>query len=220
MRVTSSSVRIVVFDLGGVLIRICRTWQEACQRIGVPVHSEWEHDGERERRRELSRVYHAGGLSTDEFCARMSATARGVYTADEVKRVHDAWLIDEYAGVSELIDDLHAQGVMTGVLSNTNEAHWRRLCSTSGVPAEFGLPSKVQHLHASHLLGVSKPDVACFQAFEERAGLARGAGVIFFDDLEENIAGAALAGWRGVLIDHRGDTAAQMRRALADARVL
>lgn len=204
---------MVVFDLGGVLVRICRSWEEACHRAGVPVRDGWDREDARAARKEASRAYHDGGLSTEAFCDRLVATAPGLYSPDEVRRVHDAWLIAEYEGVRELIDDLHARGVVTGVLSNTNAAHWARL-HTPGEHAPFGVVCKVRHAYASHLMRLSKPDVACFRAFETSVGAAAQRGVVFFDDLEENIAGAEAAGWRGVLVDHTRETAAPMREAL------
>lgn len=220
----ASPVRLVVFDLGGVLIRICRSWQEACLRAGVPVRPEWDCEEDRAHRKELTLAYHRGAVSTRDYFSGVAATGGGVYTPEQVRHVHDSWLIGEYEGVGELLDELRTRGVQTGVLSNTNEAHWERLCipPAGAVKApEFGVTSKVHHLHASHLLGQSKPDLGCYRAFEARAGVtASGGAVLFFDDLEENIVGAVAAGWTGVMVDHRGDTAAQMRRELVTLGVL
>lgn len=208
-------VRIVVFDLGGVLVRICRSWEEACARVGLALRPGWDTETSAALRRELSHDYHVGALSTVEFCERIAGTAPGVYSADEVRLVHDAWLIDEYVGVTRLIDEIHAAGLDTGVLSNTNEAHWERLAGMPGHAPEFAAPGMVRHLHASHLLKAAKPGIECFRAFEAAAGIPRGAeGIVFFDDMAENIAGAKAAGWRAHLVDHAGDTASQMRRAL------
>lgn len=212
---------IVVFDIGGVLVRICRTWEDACERIGLDAREGWNGEDAKRARSRLSHEYHLGSMTTTDFCAGIAAVVPGVYTPEEVRRVHDAWLIEEYAGVGTLIDDLHARGVETGVLSNTNEAHWDRLAGAAGRAAEFAAPGKVKHLHASHVLRLAKPEMACFRAFEKMAGATDDPSrLIFFDDLEENIAGANAAGWRGRQIDHRGDTAAQMRHILAHEGVL
>jgi FMN phosphatase YigB (HAD superfamily) len=208
-------VGMVVFDLGGVLVRICRSWPEACARVGLDLRAGWDDPAKREIRGRLSHEYHLGMLGTDEFCERLAGTTPGSYSPQEVRRVHDAWLIEEYEGVSTLIDDLHAAGIVTGVLSNTNEAHWERLAGGPDRAPEFVAPGKVRHLHASHLLRAAKPSVDCFRAFESRCGPALiGNGVIFFDDLPENIEGAERAGWKGRLVDHTGDTATQMREFL------
>lgn len=210
----------VVFDLGGVLVRICRSWEEACARAGVPAHAAWDVAHAKAARKELSGRYHDGAMGTDEFCAGVAATLPGVYSAEEVRRVHDAWLIEEYPGVRKLVDDLHGQEVRTGILSNTNAAHWERLY-TPGGDSEFGVVSRVLHAHASHLLRCSKPDVACYRAFEAWSGVRSGRDrVVFFDDLAENVEAARGAGWEGVVVDHTGETASQMRAALVRAGVL
>ena len=139
---------------------------------------------------------------------------RGAYSPDEIAMIHDAWLIEEYPGVRTLVDDLHRLGgVETGMLSNTNARHWARR------ERDFTTAGLLGSQHASHLLGLAKPDPAIFRAFERRTGQAPG-GIVFFDDLPENVDAARRAGWRGVLIDHVGDTAAQMRSALRDLGVL
>lgn len=214
--------RIVVFDLGGVLVRICRTWEEACRRAGVDVRAGWEDAALREACLQLSCAYQVGAVGTEEYFTRMAERGGGLYSPEEIRRVHDAWIVEDYSGVVELIDEIHEAGVPTGVLSNTNAAHWERLAGGVNGVAEFRAPGRVRHPHASHLLRAAKPALESYRAFEASVGVtaAQGAEIIFFDDLEENIAGAMRAGWRGHVVDHRGDTAAQMRAALRDAGLL
>ncbi|MBX3357069.1 MAG: HAD family hydrolase [Phycisphaeraceae bacterium] len=215
-------VGLVVFDLGGVIVRICRSWAEACQAAGVPVRGT-EDFGTPEMvaaRRELAGAYQMGRIQTDEFFPRIAAATGGHYTAEEVRRVHDAWTLDEYPGVGELIIALKRAGVPTGVLSNTNHAHWVRLAPPAHEPAtEYPTPRMVDHLHASHLLGLAKPDRIIYEEFERRVRAAGWTGrtdqIVFFDDLVENIDAARQSGWDGEVIDHLGDTAAQMVGHLA-----
>ena len=74
-------------------------------------------------------------MRCEEFFERLGATAPGLYTTDEVRRVHDAWTLEEYPGAGGLIERLHAAGVGTGVLSNTNHSHWARLAPSSSQSA-------------------------------------------------------------------------------------
>jgi putative hydrolase of the HAD superfamily len=100
------------------------------------------------------------------------------------------------------------------VLSNTNHAHWRRLAPPAHVEAiEYPTPRMVRHLHASHLMGLSKPDEAIYREFSRRTGFAP-ERIVFFDDMEENIIAAQRTGWKAVQVDHAGDTVAQMSRVL------
>jgi HAD superfamily hydrolase (TIGR01509 family) len=135
----------------------------------------------------------------------------GLYSPEELTRIHDAWLLDEYAGVTEIIDELHARGVATACLSNTNHAHWSRCLRASEFPSVARLGSR----HASHLLGCGKPDEAMFRAFE-RATSAPGQSVLFFDDLGVNVEAARAFGWNAERIDPNAETAPQLRRHLAE----
>lgn len=207
---------MVVFDLGGVLIRICRSWAEACAAAGIPLREGVADATAGAMRHALAEKHGIGGLDSDAFFSEVSTALRGVYSADEVRRVHHAWLLGEYPGVQQLIHDIHAAGIETGVLSNTNHAHWVRLAPPAhGGSGEFIASGLAQHLHASHLLKLAKPDAAIYREFARRVGFDGTRGqpedLLFFDDLEENVAAARGCGWRAERVDHTGDTAAQMR---------
>lgn len=208
-------VTLVVFDLGGVVVRICRSWQEACRAAGVEHRAGIDTPRVQSDRREVVRRFERGEIGSDEFFARIAAATGGLYQPDEVRRVHAAWLIDEYPGVDALVDELHAVGVETGILSNTNHAHWE-IMGRREPRAIYPTLWRTRHPHASHLLQLSKPDRAIYDEFAKRTGRAARPGeILFFDDLDENVDAARAAGWRSERIDHTGDTAAQMRAYLA-----
>lgn len=208
------TIRCVCFDWGGVLLRICKSWAEGCARAGVaprPLAQDAAHAAERHR---IAHDYQEGKLTCAEFLDRMHHATLGAYSRDEIRAVHDAWLIEEYPGVAELVADLHqVPGLTTGMLSNTNHMHWAR--QQSGGPGGpcFPTAGTLRHRHASHLLRAAKPDLAIYRAFERATGLAPGE-ILFFDDLADNIAAARAAGWNAEQIDPHGDTVAQMRRHL------
>lgn len=207
---------LIVFDLGGVIVRICRSIKEAGDRCGIVVRDEDIAPQHRAARRAIHARYERGQIECDEFFALISRTTDGRYTPEQFRAMHEAWIIDEYPGVSELIDDLHARGIATGVLSNTNHIHWtlqmqaRVGARGEPLPPKFPTTAKPMHRHASHLLGLAKPDPAIYHEFSRRTGFAAGS-IVFFDDLLENVEAARGAGWRAHHIDHTGDTAAQMR---------
>jgi putative hydrolase of the HAD superfamily len=209
---------VVVFDLGGVVVRICRSWQEGTARAGLPFHPEIMDPERLAARKALVRRYETGEIGCEEFFAAVSASMGGRYTPGEVRRVHDLWITGEYVGVGSLIEDLHALGLQTGVLSNTNAHHWRQQTAGEHGPALFPTPQRVKHLHASHLLRLTKPQLAIFRAFEQATGFGPGQ-IVYFDDLAENIAGARGAGWDAHLIDHTQETVPQMRQRLQERGV-
>lgn len=204
---------LVVFDAGGVLLRICRSWPEACAAAGEPAHPAAMAPEAMARRRALAGAYETGRLTCEEFFGALAASTGGLYTPQQVKRIHRAWIIEEYPGVAALVGDLRARGVQTAVLSNTNHAHWERF-------PEFPVMRAVEHLRASHLLGVAKPDPNIYARFVQTVlGTATDGSsrprIVFFDDLPENVAAANAVGWDARLIDHTGDPSGQIRNHLA-----
>lgn len=209
-----SPIRCVCFDWGGVILRICRGFEEGVRAAGLDVR-----EGVRDLelyavRKRFSSDYQVGRIGTDAFFEGVSDSMSGLYTPQEIALIHDAWLLGEYPGVAGLVADLHAtEGVSTAMLSNTNERHWARRLG------DFPTSGILHHQHASHLLGHCKPDEAIFRAFERETGFAP-AEILFFDDLAENIEAARSAGWSGFVVDHTGDTASQMRACLKDYKIL
>ena len=204
---------MVCFDAGGVLVRICRSWEEGCRAAGIAYRwNEAAQAGEAERVA-ISNAYQRGEMTCADFFAQMAATSGGLYAADDIRMVHDAWILGEYPGVRGLIDRLNGQdGLATGVLSNTSARHWEGpwMQGRPGVSAVGCVESPC----ASHLLGLLKPGREIYRAFERETGYA-GSEILFFDDLPENVTAARAAGWRAEVIDFAGDTAAQIGDFLA-----
>jgi glucose-1-phosphatase len=220
MKSTMSSVlRLVCFDLGGVLVRICQSWTEAYRAAGLDVRDEPAAPSIRARRLELVNLHGTGRITIDEWADGTSAALQGVYSADELKRAHHALTLEQHPGALELVDELHAAGAATACLSNTNHTHWLRLVHRDGDRALEGTPEypavvRLQRHFASHLLGLAKPDDAIYARFEELTGSAPSA-IVFFDDLEENVAAAQRRGWHAerVTASHLG-AVTQMREHL------
>lgn len=214
----TTPVSMVVFDLGGVVVRICRSIGEAGRLVGVDVPEDLLTPESRAERKALHRDYERGRIDCDQFFERAAATTRGRIDAGAFRAMHLAWITGEYPGVSELIHDLHRRGLETGVLSNTNASHWAQMQGGRGAPPGFPATTLPRHRHASHLLGVAKPDPAIYATFVERvksAGVDVTTGpIVFFDDLEDNVLAARAAGWHAHQIDHTGDPAEQMRAHL------
>ena len=201
------AVRVVCLDWGGVLLRICHSWEEACVAAGLALPSESISDEVRQRRRAISEAYQLGRMACDEYFDAVAELSPG-YGAGDIERLHDAYLIAEYDGAMELAQELAGHSRVSGaLLSNTNHRHWLRR-------SEFAAATTLPHQVASHLHGLAKPDADFYRALEAATG-ARGEQIAFFDDLHANIDGARAMGWQAVRIDPDGDTIAQVRTALA-----
>ena len=229
----------VVFDLGGVIVRIHHSWQHAAAAAGVSGAINSTHDVARAHApnstsdaapnstphsmfdptlhraddfRTLVSEQQRGILSHDDFCSGVSQLTSGVLSAQDVARIHTAVIVGAYDGVEQLVLQLNKRGLSTACLSNTNHQHWQLMHSMAAFNA-------IQHRHASHLFQLEKPNQAIFRAFES-ATQARSCDILYFDDLADNIAAATQAGWRAILIDPHSETVPQIRRALATHGVL
>lgn len=210
-------VRVVCFDWGGVILRICRNWREGCVRAGLPVHEAADTPEAVAKRRAIAAEYQLGQIGCDEFYTRVAQASQGLYAPEDIRRIHDAWLIEEYPRVGAIIDRLNAlEGLETALLSNTNAAHWAR---QHDGPGGFASARRLGHRLASHELGLAKPDPAIYHAACKRFG-AEPERIVFFDDLPENIDAANAAGWQGFRIDPFGDPAAQIEHHLASLGIV
>lgn len=203
-----SDVRVVCFDWGGVILRICRSWGEGCEMAGLPVRGKTDSKKCVEARRKLSQRYQTGQMSDAAYFKAVSDACEGKYDPGEVEKIHHAWLIEDFKGGEELITELNElPKVATALLSNTNGLHWARR------EKDFTTASKIEHQWASHLFGLAKPDEKIYSAFERRVS-ATGGQILFFDDLEENISAARALGWSAELVDPTKDPVKQMRKHL------
>lgn len=212
------AIKLVCFDLGGVVVRICRSWAEGCAHAGVEVRGDSDTEARKRGRREVTREFSVGRIDEATWVDRIVTCLDGMYTHDEILRIHEAWIIDEYPGVGSVIDAIHERGCGTACLSNTNAGHWDRQLVT----ADEVLPSvmRLETLHASHLMGLAKPDPAIYHAFVEATNVAPNS-ILFFDDLPDNVEAARAAGWHAERIDHtRESTAPQIRKHLEAYGVL
>jgi glucose-1-phosphatase len=215
------TIRLVCFDLGGVLVRICRSLEEACELVGLPYHVDADTQELKQGRHEVALQHTVGEFEDGTYHARLAAHTAGRYTAEDLERIDAAWIIDPYPGTERLVQDLNAvESLTTGCLSNTTREHWYEMAHVDeanelrpGTPRFSAVPL-LEYRAASHLMGLAKPGVEIFHAYEKVTGIP-GAEVLFFDDLAENVAGARAAGWNVEQIDHTGDTATQVRSHLA-----
>ena len=207
MSVKPENIKVVCFDLGGVVIRICRTWPQGCAAAGLDVRTQHDRDRTAERRTQTVVDYQCGRIDCVTFATQISEIIEGEYSAEEIMAVHHAWLIDSYAGIEDIVNRLNTAGYHTACLSNTNHAHWIRM-------DEFPAVGKLQTRLASHELGLHKPDTEIYIAAQDAFG-CEPHEIIFFDDLPENVKAAEATGWNAVQIDHAGNTSAQVRQGLS-----
>ena len=214
-----SRVDVVVFDLGGVLVRIARGWNDAHRLAGLRAdHPMLESEAFHERSAAAAHAHQVGAMGFEEWAEAVSEASEGSYSSEDAKAIMEAWTIEEYPGIRGVLDAIHEAGIATAALSNTNARHWELLGAHDGSHEDYPNLGVIQQLHASHLLGHAKPDAAIYEAFVEAAGLGK-ARVLFFDDTKPNVDAARRYGWAARHIDYAGDPAAQMMAALRHHRI-
>lgn len=200
------------------------SFEEACQFAGFDARSLPVGESVLAQRRQLALQLDVGSISLPQWADAMSRALGGAYTPDQIERVHHAITQEEHKGALALIDELHAAGIATACLSNTNHDHWVRLVHRDGArllegPPEYPAVQRIQHRFASHLLQLAKPDTAIYARFERLTGV-RGGDILFFDDREENVVAARNRGWLAEWIDAGRDTIPQIRTRLRAERWL
>ena len=178
-------IRNVVFDIGGVLVRLryqpfVRYLQDAgVDLVDLPA---WLATIDLD-------AHERGEVPGAEILARIAASAASPLDPDELEH---RWL-DMFERSGEMFE--LAAGLMDQyrvyLLSNIGDLHWRHLDETYGI-------SSVGHgAIASFRVGAVKPSVAIYREAERRFGLDP-AATVFIDDLKRNVVAARDCGWGAI----------------------
>jgi putative hydrolase of the HAD superfamily len=210
------SPRIIIFDLGRVLVNICESWRHACDMAGMTQGRAGQlTPEERAAMMQLVVAHETGRIDQASFCNKAST----IFQLDptHINALSDIYLINTFPGAIELIDELNQRGSQTACLSNTNPHHWA-IMSDREHPAWLPM-HKFHHRFASHLIGHRKPADAIYEHVENETGFS-GQQIVFFDDLKENVEAATRRGWIGVQVEKGINPIEQIRTALSQMGVL
>jgi putative hydrolase of the HAD superfamily len=197
--------RVVLFDLGGVLVQL----------NGVPTMLKWL--GDRVSTEELwkmwltspvVRAFESGRATPEDFADQLIRDMKLPVDRDELLTEFVQWTLGLFPGALELVESVPRR-YARATLCNTNERHWPRLMS------DMRLADVFDHHFASHLTGKLKPDDEAFAHVIETLECAP-REVVFIDDNQLNVDGARRAGMRAF----RVQGVEEARQALAEAGVL
>ncbi len=201
---------LVVFDLGGVLVRIRHTWDQVLADLGeAPLArtESWHHADY-----DPFVAYQAGETDEDVYLEQLGGDL-GI-TPQRARQAHAAILEGDYLGAKTLVDDLKAAGVATACLSNTNAMHWVALNDPGRHPSLMALDQRF----ASFQMGVNKPNPRAFRIVE--SAFPNVDRKIFFDDNADNVVAAINLGWEAHRVDADGNPPKLMRQILTEGGVL
>ena len=154
------------------------------------------------------RRFERGHCTPDEFGRGLAAELElGISAADVVDRFV-SFPRGLFPGAAELVGSV-LDGVVTGVLSNTNALHWECQADAAVIRSLF------DRTFLSFELGLVKPDAAIFHQAADDLGLDPGE-IVFLDDNQINVDGARSVG----LDAHRARGVDDARRHLARLELL
>ena len=187
-----SSIRNVIFDLGGVLVDLdiecCRS---AFRALGMP---EVAQIIDASHPAEMLGQLERGDIPVHEACEAMRRlSGRPEITDEQIAAAYGAFIVDVPVAKLRMIDDLRRQGIRTYVLSNNNPMPMqviRRMFAADGHPMEHYF----DRIYLSYELRELKPSAAIFDKMIADSGM-RPEESLFIDDSERNLATARELGF-------------------------
>jgi len=175
-------IDVVLFDLGGVLVRLGGVDEFGAligQRDEARVWSTWLACPEVRR-------FERGHCTPGEFGRGMVERYGLELEPDEFLKRFCAWPKGLFSGAAELVRGL-APGIRRGCLSNTNALHWGQQLDSPTLSGLF------DHTFLSHQMGLVKPDCETYLHVIEVLGCAP-ERILFLDDNQPNVDAARSCG--------------------------
>jgi putative hydrolase of the HAD superfamily len=197
-----AAIEALLFDLGNVLIDV--DFGRAIAKWAKAANIAEERIAARFRPEEAYCAHERGELSEAQYFASLRKSLGIDLTDQQLLSGWNAIFGEPIEGMDILVRDL-SRRLPVYVFSNTNKAHrlhWE--------PRYRALLAPFREVICSCDIGCRKPDVPAFTKVARRTGFAP-SRIGFFDDLEENVAGARAAGLRAF----RVRSAAEVRKALS-----
>ena len=169
--------RLVIFDLGGVIMPIrMELTAEAFRKLGVVdikahVTSSHAHDG-------IFHEYQEGTLSTSDFVELFKRQTAIEASDDEIHLAWNAMLYPPNSARLSIIEEMRKKHRVV-ILSNTNEMHIaeaRRMMAVYG-----GFERYFDNVYCSNEIHMSKPDRDIFEYVLREEGVGA-ADSVFFND--------------------------------------
>lgn len=177
--------RHIIFDLGGVLVELGRT----------PIPEEFFPPDKTITVKDwaclpVAHQFERGEVGAVDFAEKIIGDFDLRLSVHDFIRHFRAWPKRAYPGTKEMLAQL-GETCRLSILSNCNEIHWPKMKS------DFGIFEFFENTFSSHLIGITKPDIAIFHYVLAQLHASPG-DILYFDDNEKNIAAATTVGINGV----------------------
>ncbi len=185
----------LIFDLGNVIIDL--DYNRAFELITLLVPQEYQPRVSEFYRADFHKAYERGEIDSAAFRSEVNAYFGQNWEDEKVDELWNGILGKIPKKRLELLAQLKNR-YQLGVLSNTNSIHidavYRMLKSEHGMASFEPLFDRVFY---SHEMGLAKPSPEIYEKMIGELG-TKADRVIFFDDLEANVKGAASVGIQAV----------------------
>lgn len=194
----SEKVSAIVLDLGRVVFDldfelIWKTWSRISGVDAQVLQTRFESGQGFPNYDNHYRDYERGLVSTENYLAHFNRQLATTFDMAEFLQGWNAMFTEPIEGMRELLLQIKSENLPLYAFSNTNADHevfWRQRYASS--------IEQFDEIFTSHGLGHRKPDLASFQAVLTKIDLPA-QQILFFDDLEGNVAGARTAGMQAEL---------------------
>lgn len=185
----------LLFDLGGVVIEIdfdhaFAVWAEQSPLSTAQIKERFRFGAPYQR-------HERGEIPASEYYDHLAATLQLNGDHAHIATGWNAIYVGEIAETAEVVRAVR-QHIPCYAFTNTNAAHMAAWSSM--YPS---LVNSFDRIFASHHMGLRKPERQAFDHIAREIGVDP-AAILFFDDLLENVEGAATAGLQSVFVrSHR-----------------
>ncbi len=193
MPVQLNNISTILFDLGGVLIRLQGTpfkpeWlaRESLEQDIWPVW--WQSD--------VATAFERGHLDGQQFARRFIDEAELNVDTDEFVEHFMKWPARLFDGVPQMLSTL-SEKYRLAALSNSNALHWPMIMQ------DMQLASLIPDCVSSHQIGVMKPDRQAFERLLDIIDVPADE-ILFLDDNQPNVDMAESLGMQAVKVTTAG----------------
>ena len=208
--VTQSMIKLVLFDVGGVLIDL--QTEEARQSL------ESDHQMTNESYAMLSRCTYEtepfsitelatiGAAGSKEYIEAFRAACGHFVPMAAMRQNRESIIGQERSEMLQLLSDLK-RAVRVAAFTNTIAMHWEMLQN----PNRFSFPSLTEQTIPSHLAGFAKPTQKAYQQLA-RILEVDPSEVLFIDDSKINVVAAIASGMQGLVFNNCRELIEDLRR--------
>jgi glucose-1-phosphatase len=193
---SDSSIKNIIFDLGGVILNIdAQLTIDAFRRLG------WNGSAEDEMINKGKKLFHSlekGTTSPESFHEHFRQLTGHNCSDQEIDEAWTAMILDIPPDRVMYLQDLR-KDYRIYLLSNTNEIHKVKFHRMFKDAYGYSFYDLFERNHYSHEMGLRKPDQNIYLQVLSENQLIAGES-LFIDDVEENVIAAESVGINGLYI--------------------